>query len=198
MDLGGSIPFDVDPDKGKIDYRQVARHECGHAVVAIAKHKRIEYIRLGRSVVKETHAETKHEPTDDPRVECLIASAGVVAERRYSTTVLENAGKRDRENMEWWVARYPAAFPWHEDTEGWWDTFVDALEREADALLAQHSALFGTLVARLDELIIEWDWKPSPFGLWRSDVEAIIEQIAPARGSTPGVKVAGPDGPPAA
>jgi hypothetical protein len=174
------IPFDEDPDKGKIDYYQVIRHECGHAVVAIAKGKRIKYIRLGRLFRTETHADVDHDPKDNPREECLIACAGVVAERRFTEGVLEGAGKFDRDNVEWWVRRHPDAFPGFEDTAAWFEKLVASLEPEADQLLVQHTVLFGALAAKLDELIADWDWKPQRFALYTRDIDALITARATA------------------
>lgn len=175
------IPFDEDPDKGKIDYHQVIRHECGHAVVVIATGKRIKHIRLGRLRQIETHAEVDHEPRDNPRAECLIACAGVVAERRFTWGVLERAGELDRDNIQWWVRQHPDAFPAFEDTKDWFDKLIARLEPEADQLLAEHTALFDALAAKLDELIKDWDWKPRQFVLYTGDIDAIITAL----GTTP-------------
>jgi hypothetical protein len=175
------IPFDVDPDKGKIHYRQVARHECGHAVVAVAMQKRVKYIRLGRLYRTETHAETDHEPKDDARVECLIASAGVVAERRFTESVPEGSAKLDHDSIRWWVRRDPAAFSGFEDTHDWFATFIAAMEAEADQVLAENEALFHALVSKLDWLMNGWDWiPPKRFVLKAEEIDDIIEKTREA------------------
>jgi hypothetical protein len=171
------IPFDVDPNKGVVDYSQVIRHECGHAVVAIANQKHVKYIRLGRLRRSETHADTDHEPKDDARVECLIASAGVAAERRFTESVLEGSAKLDHDAIHWWVRKDPRAFPGFVDTEDWFAILIADMEAKASQILVENEPLFRALASRLDELIDGWDWTPPQrFVLTAKEIDDIIEK----------------------
>jgi hypothetical protein len=177
-----AIPFDVDPDKGLIDYAQVARHECGHAVVAIAKGKGVKRIRLGRSIVQETHAETRHEPQEDPPTECLVASAGVVAERLLgSGSAIEDSAKLDHDKIRWLVRESPGKFRDFEDRDHWFSDFIKCLEEEAGEILTRDRDLYDALVFELDRRIAEWNWKPEPFGLWEDDIRQIISRVSHER-----------------